>query len=411
MNAVKKLENNIPVLMEKIDDVKSFTMGIFVKTGSRNELENEHGISHYIEHMLFKGTNTKNAQELSEIIDYNGGSMNAFTSKDLTCYYVKMLSSKIDVAIEIFSDMFMNSTFTEENLDKERNVILEEIKMYEDIPEETIHDENIKFVLHGEYGNTVLGEEKTLKNINREIFMNYFDQKYIPENFGISIAGNFDFDKVFEKLEKSFGKIREKKLEKEKLRKENISEFKIYARENIIKRDCQQVHLCFNSMGVSYVDENKYAMSLLSNIFGESMSSRLFQKVREDLGLAYSIYSYLTSFMEGGLFTVYAGTSKENYKKVIELIKEEIELLKKDGVTERELERAKNQFKSSVIFSMENSRGKMMRLWNSYFLYGKIISVEEIEKKVSAISAEDIKKIANKLFVPENYSITILGEV
>ncbi|MGL4687193.1 MAG: M16 family metallopeptidase, partial [Fusobacteriaceae bacterium] len=246
MIEIRTLKNGIPVLMEKVEDIKSFTIGFFVKTGARNELKGEFGLSHYIEHMMFKGTKTRTAKELSEIIDDNGGSMNAYTSKDTTCYYVKMLSTKLDITLDIFSDMFLNSTFTEENLEKERNVILEEIKMYEDIPEEIVHDENIKFVLKGEYANGTLGDEATLKSIDRDIFMNYFNQKYVPSNMGISIAGNFDFDELHEKLNDSFGKIENKPC-----REEEKSEFTIHSGMNKIKKDCNQVHLCFNTLGVS----------------------------------------------------------------------------------------------------------------------------------------------------------------
>ncbi|MGL5542706.1 MAG: M16 family metallopeptidase, partial [Fusobacteriaceae bacterium] len=215
MIEIKKLSNGIPLLMEKVTDIQSFTMGIFVKTGARNEYPHEQGISHYIEHMMFKGTEKRSAKEISEIIDYNGGNMNAYTSRDTTCYYVKMLSSKLPVAVDVFADMFLNSTFTEENLEKERNVILEEIKMYQDIPEETIHDENISFLLKNEYGNNILGSEEILKNIDRDAFMNYFRSKYCPENIGISIAGNFDFQEVEKLLEDSFGKMEERGARRE----------------------------------------------------------------------------------------------------------------------------------------------------------------------------------------------------
>ncbi|MGL5123863.1 MAG: M16 family metallopeptidase [Fusobacteriaceae bacterium] len=403
---IRTLKNGIPVLMEKVEDIKSFTMGIFVKTGARNELKGEFGLSHYIEHMMFKGTKTRTAKELSEIIDDNGGSMNAYTSKDTTCYYVKMLSTKLDITLDIFSDMFLNSTFTEENLEKERNVILEEIKMYEDIPEEIVHDENIKFVLKGEYANGTLGDVATLKKIDRDIFLNYFNQKYVPSNMGISIAGNFDFEELYKKLNENFGQIEDKPC-----REEKKSEFKIHSGINKIKKDCNQVHLCFNTLGVPTNHKDKYIMSLLSNVLGENMSSRLFQKIREDKGLAYSVYSYSTNFKEGGLFTVYAGTSKESYELIITLIKEEFELIKKEGITQREIERAKNQIISMLTFALENSRGKMARLWNSYLLYGKIITVEEIDEIISKITLEDIKRVANAIFKEEYYSVTILGEV
>lgn len=406
MIKIRKLKNDIPLLMEKVDDIQSFTMGIFVKTGARNEYRDELGISHYIEHMMFKGTEQRSAKELSEIIDYNGGNMNAYTSRDTTCYYVKMLSSKLPVAVEIFSDMFMNSTFTEDNLEKERNVIIEEIKMYQDIPEEIIHDENIAFVLANEYGNNVLGTEESLKAIDRESFLKYFREKYQPENMGISIAGNFDFDEVYSLLNNSFGN-----MEKNPVREEIASEFSVRSGENIIRRDSNQVHLCFNTDGLSIRHEDRYVMGLLADILGGNMSSRLFQKIREERGLAYSVYCYSTNFDEGGVFTVYAGTSKENYETVIKLIKEEFALIKKEGVEAMELERAKNQIISSLTFALENSRGKMIRMWNSYQLYERIISVEEIIEIISKIDLLDIKRVAERVFDERNYSFTVLGDL
>ncbi|MGL5542445.1 MAG: M16 family metallopeptidase, partial [Fusobacteriaceae bacterium] len=393
-------------LMEKVTDIQSFTMGIFVKTGARNEYPHEQGISHYIEHMMFKGTEKRSAKEISEIIDYNGGNMNAYTSRDTTCYYVKMLSSKLPVAVDVFADMFLNSTFTEENLEKERNVILEEIKMYQDIPEETIHDENISFLLKNEYGNNILGSEEILKNIDRDAFMNYFRSKYCPENIGISIAGNFDFQEVEKLLEDSFGKMEERGA-----RREIASDFTLSTGENILKRDCNQVHLCFNTEGVSTRHEDRYVMGILADILGGNMSSRLFQKIREERGLVYSVYCYSTNFEEGGAFTIYAGTSKESYREVIELIQEELELIKKEGILLEELERAKNQIISSLTFALENSRGKMIRMWNSYQLYGRIIDVEEVMEIISKIDIEDVKRLAEKLFKKEGYSVSVLGDI
>lgn len=403
---IAKLSNGIPVLTDYVDDLKSFTIGVFVKTGARNETPDYYGISHYIEHMLFKGTKTRSAKEISEIIDDCGGSMNAYTSRDTTCYYVKMLSDKLELTLDVFSDMFLNSTFTEENLEKERNVIIEEIKMYEDIPEDTVHDLNLRFALNNEYGNIVLGTEESLKNIDRDKFLKYFNARYTPENIGIAIAGNFDKKLLIEFLEKTFGT-----MNSETKNIVEIGEFSYNNRENIIKRDCNQVHLCFNTKGLPLKDEDRYVMAILSNTLGENMSSRLFQKIREERGLAYSVYSYTTNFNEGGLYTIYAGTSKENYKQVIELIKEELNLIKKEGIELKELQRAQNQIKSNLVFALENSRGKMIRMWNSYQLYGKVLTVEEIEEQISKVTLEDVKKLANKIFKQEDFSFTVLGEV
>lgn len=406
MIKIDKLKNGIPVLKDYIEDLNSFTLGVFVDVGARNEKDGENGLSHYIEHMMFKGTKTRTAKELSELIDDCGGSMNAYTSKDTTCYYVKMLSDKLEITLDVFSDIFLNSTFTQENLDKERNVILEEIKMYEDIPEDTIHDENLRYTLENQYGNTVLGSEKSLMGIDRDKFMEYFNRKYISNNIGISIAGNFNEEILMKKLQESFGTIEKKPIEKDE-----VGDFIQNNGENIIKRECNQVHLCFNTKGVSYIDEDKYVMSIISNVLGENMSSRLFQKVREEKGLAYSIYSYTTSFLEGGIFTVYAGTSKENYNEVMNLIEDEFELIKNQGIDKKELQRAQNQIKSMLVFALENSRGKMVRMWNSYKLYGRVLTVSEIEELISNVTLEDVKRVANRIFLKENYSKTILGDI
>lgn len=406
MIEIKYLKNGIPVLMEKVEDIKSFTMGVFIKTGAINESPKEYGISHFIEHMLFKGTTKYSAKELSEIIDDNGGSMNAYTSRDTTCYYVKMLSSKIDVALEVFHEMFQNSTFTQENLDKERNVIIEEIKMYQDIPEEVVHDENVKYILPNIYGNSVLGTEESLKGIDREIFLNYFNGRYVPENMGISIAGNINIDELFQKLNETFGQ-----MEKKPLRTAPTENFFMNTGDNFITRESNQVHLCFNTPGLSVLHEKRYALSILSNVLGENMSSRLFQKIREERGLAYSVYCYATNYREGGVFTIYAGTSGESYKEVIELIKEELAEIKKNSLEPRELERAKNQIISMLTFALENSRGKMVRMWNSYLLYGKVITVEEINEIISKVTLEDIKSLAEEIFDENRYSVTVLGEL
>ena len=403
---VKKLDNGIPVLIDNIESINTVSLGIFVNTGSRNEYPEESGVSHYIEHMMFKGTETRTAKEISEIIDNEGGMINAYTSRDLTVYYIQMLSNKIGTGIDVLSDMFMNSTFSEENLEKERNVIIEEIRMYDDIPEEIIHDENVKYAVTGVQSNSVLGTIESLKGITRERFLKYFNEQYIASNLVISVAGKVDVDEIFTLLNKGLGKFRDSNF-----RRDIDTSFIINGGENLIKKETNQVHLCFNTRGNGVKDDMKYPGAIISSVLGGNMSSRLFQKIREERGLAYSVYSYGTAFLEGGLFTIYAGTTKESYKEVLEIIKNEFNDIRENGITESELQKSKNQFLSMLTFSLESSKGKMSRMANSYLLYDKVIDIDEIIEKIEKITLEDIKKTAEYLFQEEYYSYTVLGDI
>jgi len=403
---IRKLTNGIPILMDNIDSVNTVSLGVFVKTGSRDEYLEESGVSHYIEHMMFKGTTNRSAKEISEEIDNEGGMINAYTSRDTTCYYIQMLSNKIEKGIEILADMFSNSTFTEENLEKERNVIIEEIRMYEDIPEETIHDENIKFALTGTQSNSVLGTIESLKGIDREKFIRYFKDQYRASNLVISVAGKIDYEEIVKMLEKGFGKLQDYPID----RKIDNS-YTINSGENKIVRDTNQIHLCFNSKGVSLIDDMKYPAAIISSVLGGNMSSRLFQKVREERGLAYSIYTYSSAFLEGGVFTVYAGTTPESYQEVIDIIREEFKDIKENGITAYELQKSKNQFLSMLTFSLEGSKGRMNRMANSYLLYGEVIEIDKIIESIEKITLEDIKNTAQIIFDEKYYSWTVLGNV
>ncbi len=403
---IKKLKNGIPVLMDKIDEINSVTFGIFVKTGAKNELDGERGISHLLEHMMFKGTKTKSAKDISEIIDNEGGNINAYTGKENTVYYVQMLSGRLKKGIEILTDMFLNSTFSEENLEKEKNVVIEEIRMYDDIPEEIIHDRNAAFVIDGVQGYCVLGTEESIRGITREKLIKYFSEQYRPENIVISIAGNFSYDDIESILNEGFGSIESKESKREYNGSMSIKNI-----DTVIKKDTNQVHLCFNTKGCSLTSDERYEVAIISNTLAGNMSSRLFQKIREDRGLAYSVFSYTSSFEEGGLFTVYAGTTKKDYKKVIEIIENEFEDIKNNGITEYELQKSKNQFLSAVTFGLESSKGRMNRMANSYLLYNEIKSLDEILREIEKITVEDIKNTAKNMFNKEFYSKTILGNI
>lgn len=403
---LKKMENGITLITETIPGMATFSLGFFIKTGAINEKEEESGISHFIEHLMFKGTKERTAKEISEFVDFEGGMINAFTSRDTTCYYIKLMASKLDIGIDILTDMLLNSTFEEENIEKERNVIIEEIKMYEDIPEEVVHDKNMDFALTGIHANSISGTIDSLKKIDRKAILKYLKEQYVAENLVIVAVGAFDKDYLFDKLNEKLKVIGNN----ENPRKLDFT-YKINSGENIIKKESNQVHLCFTTRGVSNNDDLRYAVAIISNILGEGMSSRLFQKIREERGLAYSVYSYLTRFKNCGLLTVYVGTTKEDYKTVINLIKEEFRNIREKGITERELRKAKNKYESGITFSLESMGSRMNRLASSYINYGEIIKLEEIKQKIEAVSLEDIKNAAEFIFNEDFYSQTIVGNV
>ena len=403
---IEKLKNGIPVLMDKIEGINSVTFGIFVKTGAKNELSGEEGVSHLLEHMMFKGTKTKSAKDISEIIDNEGGIINAYTGKENTVYYVQMLSNRLKEGIEVLTDMFLNSTFSEENLEKEKNVVIEEIRMYDDIPEEIVHDRNTALVIDGVQGNIVLGSEKSIREMTREKLVKYFKEQYRPENIVISIAGNFSYEDISEVLNNGLGTIENISPERE-----YNGAMEIRSIENKITKGTNQIHLCFNTKGCSLTSDIRYEVAIISNTLAGNMSSRLFQKIREDRGLAYSVFSYTSSFEEGGLFTVYAGTTKKDYKEVLEIIENEFEDIKENGITEYELQKSKNQFLSAVTFGLESSKGRMNRMANSYLLYKEIKSLDEILDQIEKITVEDIKKAAQEMFDKKYYSKTILGNI
>lgn len=406
MYTIKELSNGTKVLIENLPNLNSVSLGIYYKTGSKNEKDNELGVAHLLEHMVFKGTEKRNAKEISEEIDNLGGHINAYTSKELTAFYTVTLSAHIEKSIEILSDILLNSTFTEENLEKEKKVVIEEIRMYQDMPEDLIHDLNSEFIVEGPLGRNILGTEESVNSITRETLVSYFEDRYCSDNMVISIAGYVNAEEILEILEKYFGSF--KRISKVR----NLNEsFTLNATHNIIRRDTNQVHLCFNTKGLSYLNRDKYALSIMSNILGGNMSSRLFQKIREDKGLCYSVYTYASSYEVDGMFTAYAGTTKENYEEVIEIIKTELKDIRDKGVNEDELVKAKNQLLSSMIIGLETSKSRMSRMANNYIGHGRIIEVEEIIKEVNAVDLEQIKSLAEDLFNEKYYSTTVLGDI
>ena len=398
------LTNGIQVLTENMPHVRSVAIGIWIRVGSRDENEINNGISHFIEHLMFKGTKNRTAKQIAEELDAVGGQLNAFTSKEYTCYYVKVLDEHVELAIEILSDMVLNSNFNEEDIQKERNVILEEIKMYEDTPDDIVHDIfNFSILKNHPLGRPIIGTKEIIKAMTREDLKNFYKTNYVPSNIIITAAGNLEHKLLTHSVGEKFAALTGAGVEREAI-KPRISQAGIYR-----EKDVEQVHLCLGGEGLPVQHKDIYALNLLNNILGGGLSSRLFQTIREQMGLAYSVYSYHSSYHETGLFSIYAGLSVENLDKFIKTVFLELEEIKKNGCTEAELQRAKNQVKGGILLGLESSSSRMSRLGKSILNIGQLVTPDEIISRVEKVSLNELNIVANRIFDIDRFSITAVG--
>ncbi|PAB61217.1 M16 family metallopeptidase [Anaeromicrobium sediminis] len=404
-----KLSNGTRIIMEKIPHVKSISLGIWVNVGSVDETAENNGITHFIEHMLFKGTKNRSAKDIAAAIDDIGGQINAFTGKECTCYYAKVLDSHINIAVDVLSDMVFNSSLDEKDIEKEKNVVLEEISMYEDSPEENAHDLLFKTIYQEDsLGYPILGTRDIISNLTRDKLIEYMEKFYVPENMVISVAGNFDEKYLIDMLEEKIvgtGK------------KENIHLIKSKNKANFNKeigvkyKDIEQLHLCIGLESFSMGSENVYPLLVMNTIFGGSMSSRLFQNIREDKGLAYSVFSYPTSYRNSGIFTIYAGINPKQLERVCSSIKEEINLIKNKGLRKEELLKAKEQLKGNYILGLEGTSSRMMGIGKSELLLNRVYTQKEVLDKIDNIEMDHIKKVIDKIFSKDNMSVSLVGNI
>ncbi|NMA34541.1 MAG: insulinase family protein [Clostridiaceae bacterium] len=401
------LKNGVRVVCERIPHVRSVSAGIWVKTGSRNENAKNNGISHFVEHMLFKGTETRSAAQIAECIDNIGGQLNAFTGKECTCFYAKTLDEHIGIALDVLSDMFFNSVFDKRDIALEKQVILEEISMYEDSPEELVHDLLSETVWGGSsVGYPILGTKSSLKNINRRMILEYMDERYVQPNTVISVAGNFEEDRLEALLDKYFGG-----WEPKNGRDGETRQIEFRPEISIKEKDTEQVHICLGFEGVKTGDDDMYPLLAVNNILGGGMSSRLYQKIREEKGLFYSVYSYPTAYMDTGLFTIYAGMKPENLKEVTNLIEEEVEDIRSNGITQAELERTREQMKGNYILGLESTSSRMNSIGKSELLLGYIYTPDEILEKISSVTMDDIGRIISRIFGSDRKGVSVVGNI
>jgi predicted Zn-dependent peptidase len=397
--------SGIRVLTESMPNLRSVTSGFWVGVGSRDEPQELSGMSHFIEHLLFKGTSRRTAKRIAEEFDAMGGELNAFSAKEYTCYYAKVLDEKVEEAFEIITDMLLRPLMRPKDVDAERRVILEEIAMHEDSPDDIIHDLFVSALWESHpLGQSVLGHQNIIRTLQSEEIDRFFQSYYRPENIVVAVAGNIDHDKVVDLIDNHMEPAAATSRNE---RHSVVPEIRPHTA--VYDRPTEQAHIVLGTQGLPRRHPSRFALAVLDNIMGGGMSSRLFQKIREERSLVYSIFSYHSMYVETGLVAIYAGTSPENSSSVLQLIKEELELLIEKGITEEELERSKGHIKGNLVLSLEDSGSRMTRLGKSEICQGEILSLNQLLNRIDAVTREDIKELAKQIFGPRKLVVTVIG--
>ncbi|WP_407928582.1 M16 family metallopeptidase [Alkalihalobacterium elongatum] len=387
-----ELPNGLRILFEQIPHVRSVSIGIWIGTGSRFEEKRENGVSHFLEHMFFKGTNTRSAADIAEAFDCIGGQVNAFTSKEYTCYYSKVLDEHADYALDVLSDMFFNSVFAHKELEKEKNVVFEEIKMVDDTPDDIVHDLLSK-ATYGDHplGLPILGTVDTLSSFDADLLRDYMKRFYTAENVVVSIAGNVD-EKLIEKVKETFSTV-------QKSDGAGTVQKPLFLADQIArKKETEQAHICIGYQGLQIGHKDIYSLVLLNNILGGSMSSRLFQEIREKRGLAYSVFSYHTAYQDDGVLTLYSGTAPHQLDELYEAVMYTVGQLSQDGIKEKELKNGKEQLKGNLMLSLESTNSRMSRNGKNELLLRRHRSLDEIIDEINTVSLEAVNDLAKTIF-------------
>jgi predicted Zn-dependent peptidase len=400
------LENGIRIVSKKMPHARSVSMGVWVNVGARDETEHESGLSHFIEHMIFKGTRRRSAFQIAKEFDAIGGHTNAFTAMENTCYHARVMDTHTETMVDILSDIFINSVFDPVEVDKERPVIMQEIGMVEDSPEEYVH------VLSGHnywgenpLGRSILGTPQNIIQFDAEMIKNFFHRLYQPERIVISAAGNLDHHRLVELVQPAFEAIKPGNAFPRRVTPEGCSVV------DLNHRDLEQMHVCLNAKGLSITDPRRYTFSLLNTILGGNMSSRLFQEVREKRGLAYSVYSFISSHGDTGMFGVYVGVAPNRALETSRLVLDEINKLRKERVETLELKGAIEYTKGGLMLASESIDNQMVRSAQNEIHFGYEVPLQEIIAKVEAVTPDDILELANELFDSRQMALTLLGPV
>ena len=407
MTVIRELKNGVRVVMERMEHVRSVSVGIWVNTGSVREAEDEGGASHFIEHMAFKGTARRTAEQIAAEMDAVGGSLNAFTSKECTCFYAKVLDEHLPVAIDVLSDITFHSTFPEDELEREKHVILEEILMTEDSPEDlTAERANALFFQNEPLARPILGTRESVLAFDRDRLLAYRKEHYTPRNVVVACAGHFD--------EEALMRLVEEKLDMEasdRCASPLVQRYPGGARAECVQKDIEQVHLTLMLPGFARDVADQYPLAVLSNVIGGSMSSRLFQSIREQRGLAYSIYSYPIYYAATGTFALYAGTGENQAVEVVRLMREELEKLRSEGVTREEFERCKAQLKGSYVLGLEGSGSRMNTIGKVALLQNREYREEDTINSIECVTMEDIRRVIPIVLDESQLCASFVGRV
>lgn len=404
MIRTRRLPNGARIITEPVDSVYSASIGIWIDVGSEDESEKNNGASHFLEHMLFKGTEKRTAEQIAQEIEDVGGSLGASTGKENTCFYGRVIGEHLPVAIDMLLDMIVNASIAADDLDLERQVILEEIKMYEDDPEDFAHETLMLNIWPGHpLSRPITGTCESVSGLNQAMLKGHVRDYYAPNRIVISIAGNFDESKAIRQLEELLGALKPSQSKK-KAGGPKMQPFRI-----IKHKDIEQAHISIATKGLRVMDPRRYEIAVLDLCLGGNMSSRLFQEVREKRGLVYSISSFRESHREAGLMGVYAGCSPKQISAVLALVSKELQRLRKHGFIKEEIARAKTQLKSELLLGLESMRNRTVRNAYSELYYGKQLTVEEICQDIDAVTAEAVQLLANDLFHPDDLSMVIVG--
>jgi predicted Zn-dependent peptidase len=400
------LENGLTVISEQMNHVRSASVGIWVRSGSRHEAADINGISHFIEHTLFKGTSSRTSREIAVESDAIGGHVDAFTSREVAAYYVKVLDEHLPRAFDLLADLVTAPLFDNGELDRERNVVLEEIKMVEDTPDDLVHEVFVaNFWPDHPLGRSILGTADTLATFDHKRVAGHFDSVYAPRNLVVAGAGNLGHDQFVEMVERYLGSLNDRPVSL------TASAPSYAARRVIINKDLEQAHLVLGMRCPSMISDDRYTMHVLNVILGGGMSSRLFQTIREDHGLAYAVFSGIGAYTDAGYLSVYAATSPDQLSEVIKLSVEEFDKFKREAVSDAELQRAKDQLKVSIMLSLESTSARMSNLARQEIFFGRQFTLDEMLERIDSVRTEDVQRIAGEIFNGDSLAVTAIGQL
>lgn len=401
-----RLDNGVRVITESMPGVSSVTVGIWVENGSRYERPEEAGISHYLEHLFFKGTERRTAAQIAEEIDAIGGVLNAFTGKESTCYYAKVLAEHLGVAQDVLADIFLHSTFDPEEIERERTVVVQEILQVEDTPDDYVHDLfNLRFWPEHPLSFPVCGRVETVQGFAQRDFLDFIAARYRPDRLIIAAAGNLEHANMVAWAAREFGSLQGRAASVDG--PPPVACRSVYCFE----KSLEQMHLCLGTPGIPQSAEQRYAAFLLNTALGGGMSSRLFQEIREKRGRAYSVYSFLSSYFDAGYLGIYVGTSTEWIEEVVAVILAELKALKHEGLRPDELARVKNQLKGNLLLGLETSDSRMSRIAKNLIYFGTDIAPQEVAARIDATTNDEIIALAQQLLRPDATAITMLGDL